>query len=306
MPSPDKNVFEDQYLVRYLVGALPAEEADRLDQLSVVDDDFAWRLREIENDLVDSYVRSELNGETLARFKAFYMATARRRQKVQFAEGLRQLKAANANAAATSNKLNESRAPFWGAFSLSRPAPQFGIAFAALVMMLMAGYLLVQNAHLRHEVQDARAQYASSDQRARNLENELKQQLSKTETPKSPTADIGQLKTVSLLLPPPTRGLSSLQTVTVRPHTDLVLLLLTLESAKFPRYRVTVRDPATNTVVWQSSELEAGSVGDSKAVSAGLPAHLLQERNYIAEVAGLPKAGGKRIVGNYPFHVALK
>src|SRR5258708_39459475 len=99
MPSFDQNVFEDQYLVRYLVrylvGDLPAEEADRLDQLSIAHDDFAWRLREIENDLVDSYVRSELNGETLARFKAFYMATAKRRQKVQFAEGLRQLQATN-------------------------------------------------------------------------------------------------------------------------------------------------------------------------------------------------------------------
>ena len=105
MPSPDKNVFEDQYLVRYLVGALPAEEVDRLDQLSVVDDDFAWRLREIENDLVDSYVRSELNGETLARFKAFYMATSQRRQKVQFAEGLRQLKATN-GAAQTAGKIS--------------------------------------------------------------------------------------------------------------------------------------------------------------------------------------------------------
>lgn len=306
MPSPDKNVFENQYLVRYLVGALPAEEADRLDQLGVIDDDFAWRLREIENDLVDSYVRSELNGETLARFKAFYMATGRRRQKVQFAEGLRQLKATNGAAAETSNKVNESRVPFWGTFSLSRIAPQSGIGVAALVMLLIAGYLLVQNAHLRHEVRDARAQYEFSDQRARNLENEKKQQWSKTETSKAPTADIGQLKTVSLLLPPPTRGLSSLQTVTIRPHTDLVVLLLTLDSAKLPRYRVTVRDPATNKVVWQSAELEAGSVGDSKTVSAGLPAHLLQELTYIAEVAGLPKTGSQRIVGDYPFHVALK
>ena len=306
MPSPDKNVFEDQYLVRYLVGSLPPEEADRLDQLSVADDDFAWRLREVENDLVDSYVRSEINGETLARFKAFYMATARRRQKVQFAEGLRQFQVSKATAAEASGKPSRSRFSFRGMFSPSRIAPQFGVAFAALVMLLVAGYLLVQNAHLRREADDARAQYESIDRRARNLENELKQQLSKTETTKSLPVDIGQLKTVSLLLPPPTRGLSSLQTVTLHPHTDLVVLLLTLESAKFPRYRVTLKDPATNKVVWQSSELETGSAGDSKAVSAGLPANLLKEGNYIAEVSGLPDAGRQRVVGDYPFHVVLR
>jgi hypothetical protein len=83
-------------------------------------------------------------------------------------------------------------------------------------------------------------------------------------------------------------------------------LLLTLESAKFPRYRVTVKDPAANKVVWQSSELEAGSAGDSKAVSAGLPANLLKEGNYIAEVSGLPDAGRQRVVGDYPFHVVLR
>jgi len=312
MPSFDQNVFEDQYLVRYLVGDLPAEEADRLDQLSIANEDFAWRLREIENDLVDSYVRSELNGETLARFKTFYMATARRRQKVQFAEGLRQLQATNASAGETADKLSKSRAPFWGRFP-SRIAPQLGISFAALVMLLIAGYLLVQNAHLRREVRNARAQYESTNQHARDLENELKQHhttnteaQNKLESSDRPTADSGQLKTVSLLLPPPTRGLSSLQTVTVRPHTDLVVLLLTLESADFPRYRVTVKDPATNEVVWQSSELDAGSVGGRKVVSTALRASLLKERNYIAEVAGLPNAGRQRIVGDYPFHVALR
>jgi len=313
MPSFDQNVFEDPYLVRYLVGDLSAEEADRLDQLSIAHDDFAWHLREIENDLVDSYVRSELNGETLARFKAFYMATARRRQKVQFAEGLRQLRATNITAAETAGKPSKPRVRFWGMSAPSRIAPQLGMYLAALVMLLVTALLLIENAHLRREVRNARAQYESIDQRARNLENELKQQhTANTEAQKKvgpsdwPTADIGQLKTVSLLLPPPTRGMSSHQTVTVRPHTDLVVLLLTLESADYSRYSVTVKDPATNEVVWQSSGLDAGSVGGRKVVSAALRANLLRGRNYIAEVAGLPNAGRQRIVGDYPFHVALR
>jgi hypothetical protein len=179
-------------------------------------------------------------------------------------------------------------------------------------MLLIAGYLLVQNAHLRREVRDARAQYGSINQHAHDLENELKQQHTTNteaqkslESPDQPAA-IGQLKTVSLLLPPPTRGMSPLQTVTVRPQTDLVVLLLTLESADFPRYSVTVKDPATNEVAWQSSDLDAGSVGGRKVVSAALRANLLRGQNYIAEVAGLPNAGRQRIVGDYPFRVALR
>lgn len=85
-----------------------------------------------------------------------------------------------------------------------------------------------------------------------------------------------------------------------------MVLLLTLESAEFPDYKVIVKDPATNQVVWQSSELEANSMGDGKAIAPGLPANLLKERNYIAEVAGLTNAGRQRIVGDYPFHVVLR
>ena len=150
-------------------------------------------------------------------------------------------------------------------------------------------------------------------QHARDLENELKQQnTASTEAKKKlegldqPRADVGELKTVSLLLPPPTRGLSSLKTVIVHPDTDLVVLRLTLESADFPRYSVTVKDPATNAVVWKSSELDVRSAGDRKIVSAGLRANLLKERNYIAEVAGLTNAGRQRVVGDYPFHIVLK
>ena len=305
MASSDKNVFEDQYLVRYLVGALPAEEADRLDQLSIADDDFAWRLREVENDLVDSYVRSELGDETHAGFKAFYMATAARRQKVQFAQGLRQFEATNARAERAA-KLSKSRAPLWGLFSRSRIASHAAMSFAALAMFLIAGYLLVQNTHLRREISDGRAQYQSVDQRARNLENQLKaKRTDDAQTQKPAIADVSQLKVVSLLLPPPSRGLASLQTVIVHPQTDLVILLLTLESADFSGYRVTLKDPATNRVLWRSPELEPASAGEKSVVSVNFPANLLRQQNYIAEIAGL-RHGGAQIVGDYPFHAVLR
>lgn len=309
MPSPEQNLSDDQYVVRYLLGALPAEEAERLDEMSVANDDFAWRLRGIENDLVDSYVRSELTGETLRQFKSFYMASARRRAKVAFAEGLRRFQLGKAPA----NEPSRTKAPFWGPLSSPWIALRLGISAAALVIFLVAGYLLVENARLRREINDVRVQQSASEQRRRQLEKELKEQpAANSEWQKNPeparsaAPDIGQLKTVSLLLPPPTRGLSSLKTVTVHPDTDLLVLLLTLDSAAFPRYRITLKDPATNRIVWRSSEIEPVSAGDSKAVSAGLRANLLKQQNYIAEVAGLQRGSGPRTVGDYPFHVVLR
>jgi hypothetical protein len=306
--SSANHVFDDQHLVRYLLGALPAEEAERLDELSITDEDFTWRLRGIENDLVDAYVRSQLEGETLQQFKSFYLSSARRRQKVEFAEGLHRLQAIAAHQPSTQSSGTEGfLARLFGA---PRPALQFALAAMALVLLFFAGYLFVDNARLRHEVS---AQRGSLDQRTRELERQLNEQRTanaeaqkKLDLAAKSAPDLGRLTTVSLLLPPPARGLSSIQSLTIRPGTDLVVLLLTLDSADFPRYRVTLKDPVANSVVWRSSELEPVSAVDKSAVSVNFPADLLKQQNYIAEVAGVARDGGGRIIGDYPFHVVLR
>src|SRR5215470_9307521 len=75
----------DQQLVRYLLGQVTPDEADRIDELSVVDDDIAARLRSVEDDLVDAYVRGALSGDTLARFESYYLSSPLRRERVRFA-----------------------------------------------------------------------------------------------------------------------------------------------------------------------------------------------------------------------------
>ena len=53
----------DDELVRYLLGQLSDEDTERLDEASIVDDEVAARLRIVETDLIDSYVRGKLTGE---------------------------------------------------------------------------------------------------------------------------------------------------------------------------------------------------------------------------------------------------
>ena len=312
MPTSEENVFDDQYLVRYLLGALPADEAERLDELSIANDDFAWRLRGIENDLVDAYVRSELTEETLQRFNTFYLSSAKRRQKVEFAEGLRRFQARNRVAEQPASQKSGKRSG-WNVFAAPRRALQFAMAASAFLILLVAGYLLVDNARLRREMNDARAQQGSIDQRARELEKQLSEQRAanaeaqkKRDLANKTASDLDQLKTVSLILLPPTRGLSRIQSLTVRQDTDLAVLLLTLESADFPRYLVMLKDPVANRVLWRSPELEPVSVGEKSAVSVSFRADLLKQQNYIAEVAGLSRGNGSHAVGDYPFRVVLR
>ena len=311
MPSSDKYAYDDELLVRYLLGAVPPGQAERLDELSVADEEFAWRLTGLENDLVDAFVRGELREEHLRQFNSFYLSSPKRRQKVEFAEGLRQFQQRSAVAAASSAPSNV-RSASSRMFAIPRSALQWGFAVAA-VLLLVFGYLLFDNARLRQEVRDARGHDGTIGQHTQQLEKELADQRAgnaeiqrELDRTRKSAPDLDQLKTISLLLPPPTRGLSTIKTVSVHPGTDLVLLLLTLDSADFLKYVVTLKDPASNRVVWRSSEIEPGSVGDRKIVSVSVRADRLKPQDYVAEVAGLSHAGNTEVVGDYAFRVVLR
>ena len=88
MSSPDWPQYDEELVVQYLLGSIPEEEATRLDELAFVNDEFAERLRAVEYDLVDAYVKGELSGEVLDRFQSHYLTSPARREKVKFAESL--------------------------------------------------------------------------------------------------------------------------------------------------------------------------------------------------------------------------
>src|SRR5437899_620032 len=184
MSSQDKQAYDDPLLTRYLLGALPAEEAERLDGLSITDEELAARLKAVENDLVDDYVRGEVTGENLARFKTFYLASAKRRQKVQFAKALRERKSeASAPAPATLKVTGPDsqpgkESPARRMFSVPRLMRQWGFASAAALMLFVAGYLLLQNLQLQKQISEAQARQAALDQREQQMQRELSDQRS--------------------------------------------------------------------------------------------------------------------------------
>src|SRR5256885_7056027 len=81
-----KLLNDQQKLTQYLLGSLPMAEAERLDELSVTDDEVAEALRSVENDLIDAYVQDELDEAERAKFKTHYLASATRRERVAFAQ----------------------------------------------------------------------------------------------------------------------------------------------------------------------------------------------------------------------------
>jgi len=86
MNSPAAN---HDTIVNYLLGSLPEAETERLDELSIADDEFAVALDSAEKDLIDAYLQGELRGPALEGFRTYYLASPLRRGRLDFARTLR-------------------------------------------------------------------------------------------------------------------------------------------------------------------------------------------------------------------------
>jgi|SRR5215469_13635745 len=312
MPSADKREYPDELLTRYLLGAAKASESEQLDELSIVDNELAWRLDALEQDLVDAFVRNELFGETLERFEKHYLSSPARREKVEIARTLlkcnekrvsekRVAGGKRVEAVASAKQLTAAR------FDWLRS----GLAGAAIALCALAAYLFVENNRLRKLRTDAQIQQAILDQRVRQLEKQLTERGStnnKTTEQTDRESGLGErpLKTIAVLLLPATRGLGQVANVVIPVGTERVTLRMQLESDDFPVYGASLKDPASGTTVWSDANLKAKSEGQKRVAAASVPTSVLKQQNYSLELSGIPVQGAPETVSSYAFKVVLR
>jgi hypothetical protein len=294
---------DNQLVVRYLVGGVSEEEAERLDELSIVDDAFAQRLREAENDLVDAYVNGELSGETLALFETRYLALPDRREKVQFAETLHAYRRRQ-DARVDPRAIPQKR-------SWSRLAPQWGLAAAVVLLAAGTMYLFDANRRLHHQVASLSAERGTMRAREGDLQKRLAEQQFAAARATNDLArlqeSLGQRQVPpSFVLPPVTRGAGELTTLAIPSAASEVRLELQLELDEFPGYRAALKVPSSDRTLWRSGALKSAGGAGSKSVAITLPATLLKPRTYSVDLTGIPSSGEEEVIGSYTFRVAAK
>src|SRR2546423_6658479 len=320
-------------MIDYLLGALPETDVERLDELSLADDAFAERLGAVENDLVDAYVRGELRGERFERFNTHYLASPRRREKVNVARTFLRFTKQAAGAAALAPgvaprtaETKKNSSPSWLRLTRLRPrlAMQWGLAAAALLLLLAGGYLWLENARLRNQMAQTQAERAALQQREQDLQKQLDEQRSANAQTASELAGVRErlaqldaqvatqqnedaspagrdLRIASFTLAPPTRG-GQVAEITLSAGTTIVALRLQLEADDFRAYQAALKDPATDQVIWRSGRLKA----NGKVVAVRLPAGLLKPQHYTLELTGSPGSGPAEIISSYPFTVVIQ
>jgi hypothetical protein len=300
-------LVHDGQLVRYLLGLLSDDEAERVDQLSFSSDEVAWRLRIAEDDLVDAYVRGTLDAEAIERFESFYLSTARRRQKVTFARTF---------VAAIDRKSGSPDSP---SLPRARTAPRSRTAWrlaAAAAMFLVAGLALREYLRLRTDLTVAQSVSAGLSNRARELERQLTdarqadaenaRELESIRASGSAPASSPSLPAIALVLMPQTRSVGPIATIAVPDGANVVELELQLESNDFARYQALLKDPGTNRIVWSRDRITVRAGGDTPAVALSIPAGVLRSQHYSLELSGTNARGEAEVAGSYVFQVVRR
>ena len=195
--------FNSQMMTEYLLGSLPEAEMERFDELSFTDNEFADNLQTAEKDLVDAYASGELTGLPLEKFKSHYLASPLRRGKVKFAQAFQVFAEKNAMAqpAATREEISAAlellpkpvRTGFFsGFFAASRPSLQWATAFAALLFMLIGGWLFFENSRLHNQLSETQAKRDELWQRERELQKQIDEQRSTGSETKNELARVGE------------------------------------------------------------------------------------------------------------------
>jgi hypothetical protein len=298
MAMPPTPPISDDLLVRYLLGALPPDEVERLDERTFVDEELAERLRVVEDDLVDSYAAGTLTGERLQRFESFYLASPRRRSKAALAKGLR---------GAIERSTRQPRPVPNATAQVSRHVGRTVCLAAAAALIVATGVLLLQNGTLRRELRDQAQQVAVADQRATAATEQLSAEQKAAAAAKQALADaraVQPLAAVALVLLPQTRGVTSVPIVVVPTGTASVPLTLALEAPGGSSFEVALRDPATNRTIWRSPSLAPQRVRQAPMVPVSLPAALLKTQHYALDLFELRSGNGPEFVSSYAVEVA--
>jgi hypothetical protein len=255
--------FPDDTLVRYVLGDLPPEQAEPLDQRSIVDGPFAERLRSIEHDLADAYVRGELSPDERLRWERTSGASKAGREQVRLAEALASAERRRASAARFSMTSRSSRTSRWN----------LGLAAAAALALTLTGAYILRG----HPAPPALATMA-------------------------PGGQLSEPSFVALTLPQPSRGVTEPPVLLIPAGMSEARLTLRLEPSALSQYALSLRDLASGRVVWQASDLTAAEGAEGRVLAVTVPANVFHPGRFAFEAAGVD-SGRSLLVATYPLTV---
>ena len=300
--------YNNKQLVSYLLGDLSDEEAERLDELSITDDQFIERLETAETDLIDTFVRGELKGRILEQFEKCMMTTQRQRERVEFAIAL------NRFISEKKSKTETAAPAFWRETLYSVVSAWMSwriIAPAAVLAFLVLFFFLRQRSLFNDRIERMRQETVATLNDKHELEQQLEREKKrfsegtfKAEEPLRPKPS-GQAAPDTALLQfrPGLSGLGDKTVLVLKSSVIKVQIRLEFESDDYPSYRVDIYSRADRRQIWSSQPLRAIAEGGGRVINLQLPANLFQATSYTLDLRAVNADDDSVEISSSPFTV---
>jgi hypothetical protein len=300
---------------QYLLGDLPEEEQLALERDYFADSEVFERVWEIENDLVDRYVRGRLNREDRKLFEENYLASPVHRERVRVATAL--LEQADSRADRTHQVgATVSRRSWLATFLDSMRVNSWQWATIAAIALLvgLGVVLLIERTRWHRQIDQLKAETLSEQRRSQELEREIAAQrdqndklagdlarLYEEQRNAEPTSQLPKKEVrsvLSLLLSPMLmRSEGETPQLKLTKETAAVLLKMRVQRTEAKAYRVDLRT-VEGVSVWSASSIEARAK-DRSMVSVTIPASKLAASDYILTLSATNSANETEEINRY-------
>jgi hypothetical protein len=331
------DAFNDELIIRYLLGDLPEHQQVEIEDRAFEDQQYLRRIESVESDLIDEYVRGELSDFERRRFESRFLQSAARRRKVEFARTLTNAVSEGAVTGKQSHPIGVRPPITWRASltSLFRglsPALRYSLAAAALVIVIGGSLLVTETLRLREQVARLQRDEQSHRQQEKSLEEQLAQQLNRSEDLAAQLQQeheqrgrreelIRELEREREKLPgPPAQpAVASLALVSGIPRSGEERPRLVIpQSARLVRLRVILEPDdqyksfqlelraQSGRQIWSQGGLSARTTRAGQAVVLNLPANIFDGGEHELALKGMTDDGRIEDVGFYYFDVLKK
>jgi len=313
----------EEMLVQYLLGQLPEEEQQRIEQWFFDDEPYYQQLLEVEDELRCAYAQGSLPQAEKAQFKRRFLIFADERKRVELArEMLAELLHVSVEETArpASHRSGPQIAHRWlpGSFGWLSPARGFALAAAALVIVGGLGWLSFETLRLRNQLRQLRAERTATEQqleqrsaeeraRARQLSQELEQERARRAQLERELASRGEPPAARpavlalLLAPGLARGGGETKRLTLPPDVRQARVQLELTGSAESRYHAVLLN-SDGIEIWRRAGLQAYR----RVIILNIPARLLAEDDYELKLTGVDEAGQPARADSYYFTILKK
>jgi hypothetical protein len=308
----------DEYILRYLLGELAEAERSGIEQAFISDPRVHTQVSEVENDLIDDFVRGRLAPHRRRRFEQSYLANPNNRRRVQIAEVIAAAFDRIAVASASDGIVEK---PSWRRrlfAPISIPRLAFGLATAAAMFALfLGGYWLV--AEKNRLSQEAISTRTDSERRERELEQQIADEKRRNselageierlrnQPPPQTTSppQTASPKFASLLLFGGTlrdNAATEATTLSITPDKTQVRLTFKMEDGGYPAYRAEIQGPS-DEIIWSRGNLKPALNQSIAVFNIILPSDKFSSGTHILTISGVNRNGSIDTLSKSNFRV---